>query len=276
MIRDRVLYSLKDINIIPTPITTITSRSECICRGSSIEGKGLDYLPLIAAPMSCVLYGSNYLEFSSAGVNTVIPRTYPFEERLKLFRSRFCAFSLKEAEEICKIYSFIDAGYICLDMANGHMLDQLEAGKNLKNCFGDHIKLMGGNIANPDTYVEYKRYGFDYVRCGIGGGNGCFVEGTMILMADGSKKPIDKVEIGDTVLNGAGIPDTVINVVCLNTTETIKINNSIECTPNHEFYVVLKEDANKITDSNLSEFAFWIKAEDLDKNKHLLIKIDDV
>lgn len=179
MIKEKVLYSLKDINIIPTPLTTIQSRSECICKGPSIEGHSIDhsYLPLIAAPMSCVLYDTNYLEFDNAGINTVIPRTYPFEKRLELFRYRFCAFSLKEAEELCKTYSFIDSGYICLDMANGHMKAQIDMGRKLretlKGAYPGALRIMGGNIANPETYKYYDEAGFDYLRVSVGSGNGC-------------------------------------------------------------------------------------------------------
>jgi hypothetical protein len=51
---------------------------------------------------------------------------------------------------------------------------------------------MGGNIANPLTYLEYDKAGFDFVRVGIGGGAACFIPGTKILMEDGTEKPIEE------------------------------------------------------------------------------------
>ena len=32
---------------------------------------------------------------------------------------------------------------------------------------------MGGNIGNPQTYLLYDRAGFDFLRVGVGSGNGC-------------------------------------------------------------------------------------------------------
>ena len=270
MINEEKLYSLKDICVIPAPITTINSRSECKSKGFNLEGTEQGFLPLVSAPMSCVLYGENYLDFLNNGISCVIPRTFSLERRLELMKRTFCAFSLEESE-------FINSpGFVCLDMANGHMKSQLDAGLRLKLKFGDSIKVMGGNIANPETYIEYKNHLFDYVRCGIGGGNGCFVEGTRILMADGSRKPINEIKIGDKIINRLGEEDSVIDVICLSSTDFVKINNNIVCTPNHEFYVILKENYDKITEDNLSSYAFWIQAKDLDKNKHLLIKLEDV
>jgi len=281
MIEEKKLYSLKDVCIIPTPTTTIESRSECDCRTEDLCGRH-DYFPLIAAPMSCVLYETNYTYFEDCGISVVIPRTVPFETRLELMRDHFCAFGMDECEEIMKRYSYIDRANICIDVANGHMLSQIELGVSLKKHLkgysndGREIKIMGGNIANPETYKMYEDAGFDYVRVGIGSGNGCFEKNTKILMADGSKKPISEIKLGDKIINMLGEEDTVINVICLSSTNLVKINNNITCTPNHEFYVILKQDLDKITDDNLSRHAFWIQAKDLDKKKHLLIKLENV
>ena len=51
----------------------------------------------------------------------------------------------------------------------------------------------------------------------------------------------------------------------------MKINN-IKCTPNHEFYVINKKDKDLISENNLNDFAYWVSADELDKNLHLLIK----
>ena len=174
MIEEKKLYSLKDVCIIPTPITMIESRSECDCRTEDLVGRhDKSYFPLIAAPMSCVLYETNYTYFEDCGISVVIPRTVPFETRLELMRDHFCAFGMDECEEIMKRYSYIDRANICIDVANGHMLSQIELGVSLKKRLGGDIKIMGGNIANPKTYEMYDDAGFDYVRIGIGSGNGC-------------------------------------------------------------------------------------------------------
>lgn len=178
MIIEKKLYSLKDVCVIPTSITTIKSRSECNCFVQSLTGRtDKNYLPLIAAPMSCVLSPDNYKHFLDSGVSVVIPRTFPFETRLEMMRDVFCAFGMDECEEILRRYSFINQANICIDVANGHMESQLDLGRRLKTQLKgtspDFIKIMGGNIANPETYREYDAYLFDYVRVSVGSGNGC-------------------------------------------------------------------------------------------------------
>jgi len=178
MIEEKKLYSLKDVCIIPTPTTTIESRSECDCMVPDITSFKR-YLPLVTAPMSCVLYENNYKFFEENRISVVIPRTVPFETRLELMHDYFCAFGMDECGEILKKYSYVDSANICIDVANGHMLSQIELGVSLKKHLkgysndGREIKIMGGNIANPETYKMYDDAGFDYVRVGIGSGQGC-------------------------------------------------------------------------------------------------------
>lgn len=171
----KTLYSLDDVTIIPCKTTTLSSRSECYPFTTSIEGES-NYYPLIAAPMSSVVSPDNYNLFHEAGISCVIPRNIPIEERLKLCMNVMCAFSLQET-----ITHFIDHTYnlvggklhVLIDIANGHMIDEIEIGKKLKEIYGENIVLMGGNIGNPLTFLEYNKAGFDYVRVGIGGGLGC-------------------------------------------------------------------------------------------------------
>jgi len=173
MIKERTLYSLRDISVIPCVTTDINSRSECNPYRTRIEGQG-EALPIITAPMSCVLNETNYTEFLEAGVNCIVPRTVDYEIRLKLMESVFCAFSMREAT---KIYNFDipenKVYKILIDNANGHMKSHIKLGKLMKKKFGDKILIMGGNIANPNAYLSYEFAGFDYVRAGIGTGNCC-------------------------------------------------------------------------------------------------------
>lgn len=176
MIKQKTLYSLRDISIIPQVSTDIESRSQCNPYTTSIEGRYRDFLPLIAAPMSCVYSdGKTYNDFWSARVSCIIPRTIDTKERLELMETVFCAFSLKEATDILElpVPSKSTKYYVLIDMANGHMEKELEIGKKLKKKFGSSIVLMGGNIANPKTYLLYEKAGFSFCRVGIGGGDGC-------------------------------------------------------------------------------------------------------
>ena len=273
MIKTEKLYSLDDISVIPEVSSDIKSRSECNLFTESIEGKS-GFLPVIAAPMDSVVDEENYKSFWESGISCVIPRTVPLEERLKLCKKVFCAFGFKEIEE-----EFLEKNYegkklyILIDVANGHMTYQFELGKSLKNKYGDRLKLMGGNIANPETYKCYDNYGFDYVRCGVGGG--CFIKGTKILLADGREVSIENIKPGDNIINSKGNIDTVINTTkIISNNNLLKINDSITCTENHQFYVVNKSDMNNISDENLHEYAYWIQARELDSEKHMLIKLN--
>ncbi len=175
MINKEILYSLRDISIIPSVVSEIESRSECNPTCFDITGKNEGYLPLITAPMACVLNESNYKEYDKLGISIIIPRTVSSKRRIEMMTKYFCAFSIKEVEDILEFPIPTDdiKYYILIDVANGHMKKQIELGKKLKDKFGSSVVIMGGNIANPETYKEYENAGFNMVRCGIGGGSGC-------------------------------------------------------------------------------------------------------
>lgn len=71
-----------------------------------------------------------------------------------------------------------------------------------------------------------------------GGDPGCFVAGTPVTMADGTTKPIEKVQIGDRVASfdglGALVPQRVVDVLKHPNKKVIKINDII-VTPEHRF-----------------------------------------
>lgn len=174
MINKEILYSLPDITIIPAEVSDIKSRKECSPECLGLTGKS-GYLPIITAPMDSVVGPENYQEYIKNGISPVIPRTTPLEQRLELCAEVFCAFGLAEIEDIFlrqEIHPGKDI-YILIDIANGHMKAQIEIGKKLKDKYKGRLHLMGGNIANPNTALEYGKAGFDYLRVGIGGGAGC-------------------------------------------------------------------------------------------------------
>ncbi len=195
MLKEKVLYSLRDVSIIPAVSTSIKSRKECDPFRKSIEGKE-GWYPLIASPMDSVMDDMNWTYYWDNKISCVIPRSIPqsyqeddkdggyeawFEERRRLCSSVFCAFSLKEARWFLdNSYDYSDKSfseglkiYILIDIANGSMQEEIDLGKELKRKFGEGIVLMGGNIGNPQTYLLYDQAGFDFLRVGIGSGQGC-------------------------------------------------------------------------------------------------------
>ena len=176
-----------DVTVVPEVLSDICSRSQVNPYDKEDTG---GFLPIIASCMSSVVSFENTPEFNKARIRTVIPRSYPLEERIDYIRRNldsfptcpnFVAFSMNEAE-ICfseQLRIIPDEIYedkpikICIDLANGHMKCLLELVKSIKAIYRDKILIMTGNIANPETYLEYEDAGVDYVRVSIGTGNVC-------------------------------------------------------------------------------------------------------
>lgn len=175
------MYGIDDFVIVPETLSGISSRKECnpyYYIDDIFKHVINNKLPIFAAPMGGVIDVSNWEKFFNNGINVVIPRTVPFAKRIELMFSTFVAVSLVEAENtfINKDMSeFLNGriGYICIDIANGHMKRLLDICSKLKNKYNDRLVIMTGNIANPKTYIEYAKVGIDYVRCSIGSGNVC-------------------------------------------------------------------------------------------------------
>ena len=165
------LFDFDDILICPTRFSDIRSRSEINVRYTD------GMLPLMTAPMDTVISLDNFHYFKDQGIVPVIPRIeHPDKDWWD--NDRFFSYGIEDFERI-----FLDNTVsstngkpilVLIDIANGHMKDLYNISIDAKNKYGDQMKLMVGNIANPDTYFEYvKSNSIDYIRIGIGNGNGC-------------------------------------------------------------------------------------------------------
>ena len=173
-----MLYSLQDITLIPATISNISSRSEC---DPYVE----DMLPLFTAPMSSVINDKNWETFHNNKINTIIPRNIDLETRLNLCTKTFCAFSLDEFEtHFCVEIS--SKMWVLIDVANGHMEKLLNLCKKAKKLNSDNLIIMAGNVANPQTYIDYAFAGIDYCRMSIGSGSQCTTANTGIFYPMGS------------------------------------------------------------------------------------------
>lgn len=162
------LFDFDDILIEPVETSYISSRKE-------IDISYVDStLPLMTAPMDTVVDLNNYMLFQQHGIITVLPRGIgDTPENYNHFHS----FGLDEFIEKFLVKTYPIEIYrsirVLIDVANGHMDKLYETARSTKNKYGDSLILMVGNVANPYTYEKLCLIGVDYVRIGIGNGNGC-------------------------------------------------------------------------------------------------------
>lgn len=153
-----------DLLIKPCRVTTIDSRSEVMPYYRNRK------LPLFTAPMDTVINDSNLHVFKDE-FNICLPRkndntvnyehftSYGFDE----FKRIFDTLIIPEGKKV----------YALLDIANGHMQKVLSYTHKYKTKYGEQLVLMVGNVASPETFSNLQEAGADYIRIGIGNGNGC-------------------------------------------------------------------------------------------------------
>lgn len=174
--------SFDDVLLIPT-ISEVASRSEIdllIQQTDDIpDGDDVGDYPVFTAPMSSVISEDNLKRFSGRFIFPIllgIPSkklNTPFGVALRLKDLTSSTFldlenSLGKHEGCVKL--------LCLDLANGYMLDKIDPGVMDKfhalaerfNC-----KKMIGNVVTGEGVSLASKHGFDYVRIGIGGGSAC-------------------------------------------------------------------------------------------------------
>ena len=161
-----VKVDFNDILITPAITTTISSRSEI----NPFDKDG--FLPLFTAPMDTVVDETNADLFAGYKIKICLPRG---ENRTQ--DNMFEAYSLKQFTDKFLDKQMVDTIdkpiNVLIDTANGHILELIETSRIVKEWYGNKMVLMVGNIANPYTYKLLSDVGVDYIRVGIGNGNGC-------------------------------------------------------------------------------------------------------
>ena len=297
IVTNKLLYSYNDLTVVPAEISEIKSRKECNPFISSGENKGM--LPIFASPMATITNERNITIWNKNNIIPILPRNIgatcfdSIEARLKnisefIQSGNWVALSLKEfeylfasedTENMDETFRPVPGNtyHICVDLANGHM-SHLYAVINKAKAYsrerGYTLIVMTGNIANPQTYKWICTYAeVDYIRLSIGTGYNCFVDGTKVTMYDGSQKNIEDVNIGDKVLTIDGSNQKVENTLRFKTNKKlVTINKEITSTEDHKFFVINKSDKDIVNEKNLEQYGYWIEANKLDKNLHLLIK----
>lgn len=173
LVTNYMLYDLDDVTIIPAPCSEIEHRSDVNILDEN------NMLPIFTSPMPCVVDERTFNTYEKYGINAMIPRTVPLDNRIMhTLSGRWTAFSLDEF--ITTFISNNNFSYsgdgpmkVLIDIANGHMLKLHNVAKEAKDKFGNKMTLMIGNVAHPKTYKNLIGSGVDFVRLSIGTGSGC-------------------------------------------------------------------------------------------------------
>ena len=163
------MYSLDEIGILPSSTPTDIKH-----RGDINPFDENGKLPVFVSPMTCILNADNFGRFVQSKAIPIYPVRMTEPRALPV--SNWIAYTLEEVHDI-----FLEAGYtemdehqyILIDTAQGHMKELYDTVRELKRRWGEYLTVMVGNIAHPEIYRECCNAGVDYVRIGIGGGNGC-------------------------------------------------------------------------------------------------------
>lgn len=259
-----VKYDFDDITLVPETISKVNSRKEV---DPFIEISGEKFLPLMTAPMDTVVNEENMEIFQNNRIITCLPRG---ENIYSHYETVFPSISLDDAKLLLDDNIHNHESYYCIDMANGHMDMLIQVVRELSDKRPD-IKLIVGNIANPNTYKVFAELPNVWgVRVGVGGGGACFIEGTKITTIEGEKN-IEDITIKDVILTHDLTYQKVITTHVKESDFLIKINDTIS-TSDHEYYVLHKNFKDIVTDENIHEYAKFIKAENLSED-HLIISM---
>lgn len=173
--KNNTKLDFNDILIVPSVNSEIESRKEVSCE-YHIKSR-FPVLPIIAAPMDTVVDKYSATEFAKNGINICSPRGSDIKSEHIANIMDFKSYGLDEFIEKFinkKCYTTSEhKKYVLIDIANGHMLKVENTVKKFKEIYGDKYVLMVGNIANPETYKRLSDAGADFIRVGIGNGNGC-------------------------------------------------------------------------------------------------------
>lgn len=268
------VFDYDDIMLVPGKCV-VKSRSEV--NVSTFFGKETFKLPIVPANMSTIVDENTALWLANRGYFYVMHR---FDVDSVEFTK-----AMHEADEISSIslgikpadYEILERfrreeispDYITVDVAHGDSEEVIRMVKTIRSLFST-VFIIAGNIATVEGAQRLADAGANAVKVGIG--PGCFVPDSKVLTKNGLRR-IQDIQPGEWVLtHKSRYREVKHKFEFSHHIETILING-IECTPDHEFYVCDKENLSKVTDTNYTDFCYWVPAHELDSETQKIVRI---
>ena len=238
--------------------------------------------PIVGSPMDTVISPAAAADLEDVGGFGVLHRYCTIDDSVKMFKDsveRCPGHPLPNimvavgatGDYLERAHALYEAGCraFCIDVAHGHHASVKTAITQMRNKFGNDVHIMTGNVATLEAFNDLADWGSNSIRVGVGGG--CFTPDTLISMSDGTKKSIQDVKIGESVITHTGELKEVINSFQRPFSDLlVRINDTLTCTLNHEIYVIENKDIDQVNDENIHQFAKWIPAAELNENYSLV------
>ena len=246
--------------------------------------------PVVASPMDTVMSKEMAVALDSRGCVGILHRFQgPKSQAAQVFdladlasgpvhRAPVCASIGATGEFLKNARRYVSAGadVLLIDVAHGdhdHVENAIKTLHEELYSFEEReFDIIAGNVATGEGAARLARWGADAVRVGVG--NGCFTPDMKVRMKDGEKK-ISDIEPGDRAGTHLERWREVLNVRKRNHEGRLIVVNGIECTPDHEFYVVHKSSLGKVNDQNIHEHAGWVEAQNLTRN-HWQVRVAEI
>jgi IMP dehydrogenase/GMP reductase/intein/homing endonuclease len=230
-------YTFDDVLIQPN-FSTISSRKD-VDLTTQLSPEVALKLPIISANMDTITGPTMAIKMAELGGMGILHRFGSIELNVAMLQDVLEAgispfqvgvsIGLGEAERQ-RLEALYAAGarVICIDVAHGAQQTVVDQAKYARDKYKD-ITLIVGNFATKDTIQVFQhlagRNTVDVFKLGIG--PGCFIQGTRVLMANGTYKNIEDIKLHDKVINKNGDPVSVIGTKFSGYRKVIKYKNNL-------------------------------------------------
>jgi GMP reductase len=168
-----MMFDFSDVTLIPAEKTLIESRSDVSLRFFQRAGwanRDIWSLPVINAPMDVIgnpkMVSLLHKKFQIGALG----KYYNWEDYFLSVDRHTWLTTFRTFGFECDLVDY--QGYICLDVANGHMLKFINHVQHIREK-NPHAVIMAGNVCTPDGAINLYNAGADIVKIGIAQGGHC-------------------------------------------------------------------------------------------------------